>query len=156
MSLLNYILIAVAVLAVLIAGLTMWSTRRRVSELQAVQADQIRDLKDELGTVLTRLDQPQPSVSHPDGAVLITQVGDEPPEAAVPDRIVLSATLGEPLVKTAAMFHGLRRALAPETRNRIRFEMKREVRRARKQRRQDMKTAYRQMRQGNLEERRTA
>jgi hypothetical protein len=156
MSVLNYILIAVAVLAVLVAGLVVWSSRKRVDELQAIQADQIRDLQDELATVLDRLEKPQPQGSGVDGAVLITQVGDEPPETTVSDRIVLSATIGEPLVKTAAMFHGLRRALAPETRNRIRFEMKREVRRARKQRRQDMKTAYRQMREGDLGERRTA
>jgi hypothetical protein len=69
---------------------------------------------------------------------------------------VLSAAVGEPLVRTAAVLHGVRRALAPETRNRIRFEMKREVRRSRKQRKQDMKAAYRQMRQGDLGESRTA
>lgn len=64
----------------------------------------------------------------------------------VPDRVVLSATLGEPLVKTAALGHGLARALRPETRNRIWFQVRREVRRNRRQRRRDMKAAYRSMR----------
>lgn len=63
----------------------------------------------------------------------------------VGDQVVLSATLGEPLVRAAALGHGVRRALSAESRNRILFEMKREVRRSRRQRRKDMKTAYRQM-----------
>ena len=52
--------------------------------------------------------------------------------------------LRETVVKAAALVHGLRRALAPETRNRIRFEMRREVKRARKQRRADTRQARRE------------
>ena len=52
--------------------------------------------------------------------------------------------LRETVVKAAALAHGVRRALDPETRNRIRFEMKREVRRARKQRRADARRARRE------------
>ena len=51
------------------------------------------------------------------------------------------ATWDEALDVAAA---GLRRALAPEVRNRIRFEMKREVKRSRKQRKADMKQARRE------------
>jgi len=64
--------------------------------------------------------------------------------AAVPDRAVLSATVGEPLVKVFAFGYGVRRALAPETRNRIAFEMRREVKRARKERRRAAKDALRE------------
>lgn len=67
------------------------------------------------------------------------------PPRPVPDQLVLSATLGEPLVKVAAFGHGVRRALSAESRNRIRFAMRQEVRRSRKQRRRDMKAAYRAM-----------
>jgi hypothetical protein len=84
---------------------------------------------------------------------VITHVG-EPGEAAredltplaVPDRLVLSATLGEPLVKVAAFSHGVRRALSAESRNRIWFEMRREVRSARRRRlrlRKDLMREYR-------------
>jgi hypothetical protein len=59
---------------------------------------------------------------------------------------VLSTTLGEPLVRTMAFAHGLARALSPESRNRIWFEVRREVRRARKQRRREVKEALRQVR----------
>jgi hypothetical protein len=76
---------------------------------------------------------------------VITHVGDpddadldsaRPAELVVPDRLVLSATLGEPLVKVAAFSHGVRRALSAESRNRIWFEMRREVRASRRRRRQ--------------------
>lgn len=46
-----------------------------------------------------------------------------------------SVTLGEPLLKAVAFGYGVRRALSPESRNRIAFEMRREVKRARKERR---------------------
>ena len=42
----------------------------------------------------------------------------------------------------ASVFHGLRRALDPEVRNRVRFAMRLEVRRARKQRRAERRQAY--------------
>jgi outer membrane murein-binding lipoprotein Lpp len=53
--------------------------------------------------------------------------------------------LKETVVKAASFAQGLRRGLAPATRNRIRFEMRQEVRRARKQRRADLKAAQRDL-----------
>jgi len=64
----------------------------------------------------------------------------------VPDRLVLTATLGEPLVKVAAFSHGVRRALSAEARNRIWFEMKRETRASRRRRRQLRKRLEREYR----------
>lgn len=57
----------------------------------------------------------------------------------VPARVVLSATLGEPLVKVASLAYGVRHALSARTRNRIAFEMRQEVKRARKERRRAMR-----------------
>lgn len=54
--------------------------------------------------------------------------------------------LKETVVKAASLAQGVRRGLAPATRNRIRFEMKQEVRRSRKQRRADHKAAQRDLR----------
>ena len=62
----------------------------------------------------------------------------------VPGPPFVDAMLRESLIRTASIAAGLRRALAPEVRNRIRFEMKREVKRARKQRKTDMKQARRE------------
>ena len=47
-------------------------------------------------------------------------------------------------MQTASLFHGLRRALAPETRNRIRFHMRQEVKRSRKQRRTELREVRRE------------
>jgi hypothetical protein len=80
-----------------------------------------------------------------DPAYVITDAGEVRPEPTVPDRVVLSATVGEPLVKVMAFGHGVRRAMSAESRNRIWFEVRREVRRARKQRRRETKEAWRRM-----------
>jgi hypothetical protein len=58
-------------------------------------------------------------------------------------RLFADLVLRESLVKAAALGHGVRRALAPETRNRIRFEMKRELKRSRRAR----KDEYRRVRE---------
>jgi len=49
-------------------------------------------------------------------------------------------------VRLVSLGYGVRRALSAENRNRIRFEMRREVKRARKQRRRDLKEAKRHLR----------
>jgi hypothetical protein len=67
------------------------------------------------------------------------------------DSLVLSAALGEPLVKLVAFGYGVRRALSAESRNRIAFEMRREVRRSRKQRRRQEKEAVRAARAAERE-----
>ncbi len=83
------------------------------------------------------------TTGHDGASYVITDAGR--PEPTVPDRVVLTATLGEPLVKAVSLGHGVRRALSAESRNRIWFEMRREMRRARKQRRREMKEAWRRM-----------
>jgi len=45
-----------------------------------------------------------------------------------------------------SLAYGVRRAMSAENRNRIRFEMQREVKRARRQRRRDLKEAKRHLR----------
>jgi len=105
------------------------SLRHRVEELSAeLVGAQDRASAPTVGEyVITTAGRPTPS----DDAHLHT----------VSQRAVLSATLGEPLVKLAAFGFGIRKALAPETRNRIAFEMRREVKRARKERRRAARRA---------------
>ncbi|MBV9830574.1 MAG: hypothetical protein JOZ82_03200 [Marmoricola sp.] len=128
------------VLAVLARG-----RRRARRELAAARAE-TELLRARLEAVEERLETTSAALVETRDAYLITDAGVERAEPTVPDRVVLSATFGEPLVKIVALGHGVARALSPESRNRIRFEMRREVRRARKQRRRDMKQAYRAMR----------
>ena len=57
-----------------------------------------------------------------------------------------SVAVGESLVRLISSGTASRRALTPENRNRIRFAMRQEVRRARRQRRHDLKEARRHLR----------
>ncbi|UUZ59358.1 hypothetical protein [Nocardioides sp. B-3] len=67
--------------------------------------------------------------------------------ARIDGRLFADIVARESVVKAAGLAHGLRRALSAENRNRIRFEMKREVKRSRKQRRAHLKAAMRQIRE---------
>ncbi|HWJ82667.1 MAG TPA: hypothetical protein VNS55_10545 [Nocardioides sp.] len=62
----------------------------------------------------------------------------------VPTPVFVDIVLRESLIRTASLAAGLRRALAPDVRNRVRFEMKREVKRSRKQRRLSLRQARRE------------
>ena len=82
------------------------------------------------------------------GEYVITRIGSptattlepvDPPDA----RLFADIVLRETVVKAASFAHGVRRGLSPEIRNKMWFEMRREVRRARKQRRADLKAAQR-------------
>lgn len=82
-----------------------------------------------------------------DTEYVITDLGR--PRVAVPTLPApqfVDALVRESLIRTASLANGLRRALAPEVRNRIRFEMKREVKRSRKQRKVDTRQALREFR----------
>lgn len=82
---------------------------------------------------------------------LITTIGPpevrrtEPERVPVDGRQFASVALGESLVRLVALGHGLRRALSAESRNRIGFEVRREVRRSRRQRKRDLKEARRHL-----------
>jgi hypothetical protein len=92
-----------------------------------------------------------PTPARAPAEFVITGLGDddEGPEDRAPVRVDGTAfadiVLRETVVKAASLAHGVRRGLAPATRSRIRFEMKQEVRRARKQRRADLKAAQRDL-----------
>ena len=81
---------------------------------------------------------------------VITRVGEPEPEPepqpvpTVPGPVFADLLLKETVVQTASLFQGLRRALSPETRNRIRFHMRQEVKRSRKQRRAELREVRRE------------
>ncbi len=54
--------------------------------------------------------------------------------------------LRETLVRTVALAHGLRRALDPDNRDRIRLEMQAEIRRSRRQRKAELKAVKKYLR----------
>src|SRR4051794_6778056 len=86
--------------------------------------------------VITSLADADPArVPTPPGAVSEAWSGRE----------FATVALGESLVRVLALGHGVRRALSAENRNQIRFEIHREVKRARRQRRRDLKEAKRHL-----------
>jgi hypothetical protein len=138
------------VLCLLLVVLLVLSQRATRRDLAAARAD-LGDLRDRFDDLERRRAVPPP-VEAPAMApaeFVITGLGEEPePEPAPPtiDRAVFAdMVLRESVVKAASLAHGVRRGLAPESRNRIRFEMKQEVRRSRKQRRADVKAARRDL-----------
>jgi hypothetical protein len=134
--------------AVLVLGVLLLTLRSRAASRRALEAAraETEQLRERLGALEERLERTSATLVEAREAFLITDAGRPRPEPNVPDRVVLSATLGEPLVKVVALGHGLARALSSESRNRIWFEMRREVRRSRRQRRRETKQAWRQMR----------
>ena len=137
----------VAVLAVAVAvalAVLLRREHRRTAEVLAAgraEADALRARVDELAA---RMSTAAPAVAP--AQFLITDIDQPRPEPTVSDRVVLSATLGEPLVRTAAFAHGVRRALSARSRNRIWFEMRREVRASRKRRRREVRDHLRRTR----------
>lgn len=138
--------VAVALFVVLVVVLSVAVfrrlDRRRAADLAAAREDveALRGRLDELTDELHRVRATTPAVQGGTEFV-ITTAGDLEPvtpgprRPQVPEGAVLSVTLGEPLVKLAAWSYGVRRALSPESRNRIAFQMRREVKRVRKERR---------------------
>lgn len=146
------VLIAGAAAAAGIVCLLAIALRRRTisrQELAAALAHaqaETAELRSRLDALTAQLEHQSSSMIRVDDpAYVITDAGMPRPEPNVADRVVLTATVGEPLVKVVAFGHGMRRALSAESRNRIWFEMRREVRRARKQRRREMKDAWRRV-----------
>ena len=155
---------AAAALLLVAAVALLTRRRRRRADLEAMLAasqrevDDLRHQLDELTggrpAYLEELFAGPPPAAAQQADFVITHVGEGgldpavlPEDAvAVPDRLVLSATVGEPLVKVAAFSHGVRRALSAQSRNRIWFEMRREVRAARKRRRRLVKDYLRETR----------
>lgn len=103
------------------------ASRRRTAALEA----QVAALAEQVRT-------PTPAPSEPAPVVHVLQPMETTIDAAgrriaVPTTgQIVDATLGAPLVRAATLGHGLRRALRPESRDRIAGLMRREFRRRRK------------------------
>ena len=149
----DWIVPAVAgVLALVALGLVvaLARARSRTARVLAESQSETAVLRDQVAALERRLERPTPA---PEASFVITDLGRqqadgeteiEQPAPAIGSALFADLVLRESVVKAAALAHGVRRALDPETRNRIRFEMKREVKRARKQRRSDTREARRE------------
>jgi hypothetical protein len=80
---------------------------------------------------------------------VITRLGSEPEDEPAPTletKLFADVVLREAVVKAASLAYGVRRGLSPANRNRIWFEMRREVKRARKERKAEEREAIREYR----------
>lgn len=139
--------LALTGLAVVAPVLLVALARLRRTTTRAVEAAQAETA--ELRARLDRLERErQDTVRAPvrdEREYQITRVGELPGEPVQLERAVFADhVLREGVIRLGSLASGVRRGLSAESRNRIRFEMRREVRRARKQRRADMRTAHRE------------
>jgi hypothetical protein len=136
---------AVLGLLALALSVTLLRVRARTDRELAEARAEAASLRGQVAEIERRLAAPAPRPAATE--YVITHLGEPDPAPSPPaiDRTLFAdLVLRESAVKAASLGHGLRRALSPETRNRIRFEMRREVRRSRKQRRADLRTARRE------------
>ncbi|WP_460793269.1 hypothetical protein [Nocardioides pacificus] len=142
-----------AVIALVLAWALLRLRARTERDLAAARAE-TAELRDSLAQIERRLAEAPAPVAHDEREYVITRLGDQSDDALpagvttgerIDGRLFADLVARESAVKAAGLVHGLRRALAPETRNRIRFEMGREVKRARRQRRAEIKQARRDL-----------
>jgi hypothetical protein len=138
-------LLCLSLLATVVVTRRAWvrDARRSHAELGDLRA-RIEELEHQPGP------RPTTAPSVPT-EYLITGLGDaqthdaDAPAGRIEGAVFADTVLRETVVKAASLAHGVRRGLAPATRNRIRFEMKQEVRRSRKQRRADLKATQQKL-----------
>ena len=154
----EWIVAAAAVALALVAlalGIALARARSRTDQALAEAQSETAALRAQLDEIEHRIAR-TPRHAVPEAEFVITDLGQsgarDGAEAAaaaaeaprIGGALFADLVLRETVVKAASLAHGVRRALAPETRNRIRFEMRTEVKRARKQRRSDTRQARRE------------
>ena len=141
---------AVALAALLLALLGV-RRARRAERLAAALVERVALLESPV------TDAPGTVVDHADASTYVitgldehTTDRDEPGQVpvAVPidGRLFADIVARETVVKAASWTAGLRRALAPESRNRIRFHVRQETKRAGRERRAETRQALREFR----------
>ena len=136
---------AVALVALAVALLAL----RRARRAESLASSLAESLSEDVALPSTPAAQAPPAADSATTAFVITQVGepDEVPVARPIDgRLFTDIVARETVVKAAGWTHGLRRALSPESRNRIRFAVRQETRRAGRERRAETKQALREFR----------
>jgi hypothetical protein len=143
----QFVLLALGALTLVCVLLVVALVRLRARASRA--AAELIGLRDRLDELAGRPgDMPAAAPVTAPVEYLITDLGREQPPVQpvqLDGPAFVDIVVKEAVVKAASFAQGLRRGLAPATRNRIRFEMKQEVRRARKQRRADLKAAARDL-----------
>lgn len=148
-----WLVLATVVVLVLLVVLALLGLRwrARTARLLTQRASESAALRAQVEGIECRLGDPRPVAARDDRDYVITLLGEErdqvpsrEPAPVVAPALFADIVLRETVMQSASLLHGLRRALSPEVRNRIRFEMGREVKRSRKERRAESREALRQ------------
>ena len=159
-------LAAVAAAALLLGWVVLVLLRRgrRADRERDRLLQELGEARSRLETVHARLDSLESQTAQsaqparPAPEFVITTAGIPDPaevaarEAPLSSRQFVSVAVGESVVTLVSFGHGVRRALSAENRNRIGFEVRREVRRSRKERRREVKEARRHLRAAQRDE----
>ena len=165
-------LAAVAVAALLLAWVILVLLRRsrRADHERDRLVQELGEARSRLETVHARLDSLEARTTQtaqttrpaqharpaPEFVITTAGISDSAEvavaEAPLSSRQFVSVAVGESLVTLVSFGHGVRRALSAENRNRIGFEVRREVRRSRKERRREVKEARRHLRAAQRDE----
>ena len=142
---------AVALVLLLVLALIGLRWRARTTRLLTQRAAESAALRSQVEGIERRLGGARPVQARDGRDYVVTVLGHEhdhvpvsEPAPVVAPAVFADIVLRETVVQSASLLHGLRRALSPEVRNRIRFEMGREVKRSRKERRAESREALRQ------------
>lgn len=146
-------LLALLALALALLSTALVRLRSRTRRELAAAHTETAALRADLDQVERQLARSAPRRPREREEFTITRLGEEPapdpatsasPPATIDRALFADLVLRETVVRAAALAHGVRRALSPETRNRVRFEVGREIKRSRKQRRADTRQAVRE------------
>lgn len=151
--------VALACLALVAVGLgvALFRTRAQAVRQQSDSAAELAELRTAIDDVRRELaPPPEPESPHAAAEVeaaadvehhTITDLGAEQPADLAPARIegrlFADIVVRDVAVKAASLAHGLRHGLSGETRNRIRYQMRLEVKRSRKHRKVELREARR-------------
>ncbi|MGH3385102.1 MAG: hypothetical protein ACRDO1_11030 [Nocardioidaceae bacterium] len=124
--------LACVLLAVLAAGLvTVLAVGvRRMGRESRARQDDLAALRAEVAELAARQHEREPA--QPAAAEYVIAFDEQPVPTQPSTQRVVSATLGEPLIKVAALGHGVRRALREERRAHLAYQVRREYRRRRR------------------------
>jgi hypothetical protein len=143
-------LVAVLALATVVLGLTVYRLRQRASVVEESARTDTETLHARLAELEQRLAPSAPVESaefvitdlHEPGTLPAERAAAAPP-ARIEGRLFADLVLRETVVKAASLAYGVGRALSPESRFRMRYEMSREMKLSRKERRQELREARR-------------
>ncbi len=132
----SVVVFALLLIVALLAA-QLWRLRREVEQIRQIAKHPVEtpiESRDQAQALAERIPG-RPTDHDLDDVRVITALSDQEQEPDLTTARVASVTLGGPLIKVAALSHGVRRALREEQRLRVAHAFRKELRRQRKLRR---------------------